>query len=60
MIVKINDDQSKIEQVRKNINKSFTEKLSEHMPTGFALAVYYSEDIKCRKINNFVIEKRSV
>ena len=42
-------NQSKREELRKNMDKSFTKKIGDHIPTRFALTVYYLEDIKCRK-----------
>lgn len=46
MIVETNN-QSKLEELRKNINKSYTIKSAEH----------YSEDIKCKR-NIFVMEEK--
>ena len=40
------DDQSKLKELRKNQGESYTVKTNEHMPIGFALAIYYLEDIE--------------
>ena len=49
MIVRT-DDQSKLEKLwGKNKDESYTIKTGEHKPTGFAMSIYYIEDIKCKK-----------
>ena len=50
MIAETND-QSQLQRLRKNKDESYTPKSCKHIPTGFALAIYYIEDIKCQKIN---------
>ena len=44
MIVKT-DDQSKLKKSIENTDKSFTIKTGDHIPIGFALAIYYLENI---------------
>ena len=44
----------------KNINKSHTVKTAEHILTGFAIAIKYLENIKCKIMNIFVIEEKTV
>ena len=34
------DDKSKLEELRRNTDKPFTVKTSEHIPIGYALAIY--------------------
>lgn len=45
------DDQSKLEESMEHMNKSYTKGINKHIPTGFTLPVYYSEDTKYRKKN---------
>ena len=40
-------------QNKKNKDESFTVTSSKHIPKGFALAIFYSEDNKCRKNEYF-------
>lgn len=47
------DDQSKLEELRGKKDKSYTIKTDKHIPVGFALAIQYSEDIKCKKREYF-------
>ena len=54
------DDQSKLEELRKNMHKLYSKKLDEHTPTEFALAVYYSDVINCRKMYIFLLEQKVI
>ena len=47
------DNQSKLEKLKKNKDESFTVTTSKHIPKGFALAIFYSGDNKCRKNEYF-------
>ena len=40
------DDESKLEELRKNKDKSFTVNTSKHIRTGYTLVIYYLEDMK--------------
>ena len=39
------NNSSKPEEVRKNMNKSYNIKTADYIPVGFVLAIYYLEDI---------------
>ena len=51
------DDQSKLEQLRKNKDEPNVIKTAEHIPTGFVMYFYYLEDIK-RKNNEYFCHRR--
>ena len=39
--------------IKENKDKTYTLKTGEHITTGFAVAIYYSDNIKCRKNDHF-------
>ena len=47
------DNQTKLEELIKNKDESITVETGEHITAGSALAIYYSEGIKCRKNEYF-------
>ena len=51
------DDQSKLEQLRKNKDEPNVIKTAEHIPTGFVMYFYYLEDIKCKN-NEYFCHRR--
>ena len=47
------DNHSRLEKLKKKMDKSNTQKIIEHKPTGFAVTVFYSRDSKCSENGTF-------
>ena len=54
------DNHSKLEKLKKNMDKPNTQKIIEHKPTGFAVAVFYSRYCKCSENGTFSYKEEDI
>ena len=54
------DNHSKLVKLKKNMDKSNVQKIIEHQPAGFAVAVFYSSYSKCSENGTFYYTEEDI